>query len=150
MSVDDFKITKETRRVRFHLSDGTIVTGEVYVGLCDPHHSGPQRVGELLNSSITFIPARTPRGMQLLNLTHLVTAEVPAASEVDELLLLGEKRQITVQLARGRELVGEIYVSLPEGSRASDYFGRAQRFYPMFCGNTLTYINQNFIVWIQD
>lgn len=56
--MDEGRIEKATRRARFVLSGGCRIRGEVFVGLYEPHHPGPQRVGEVLNA----VRAKTMRG----------------------------------------------------------------------------------------
>lgn len=148
--MDDRRIEKETRAVEFELSDGARLAGEVFVGLYDPHRSGPQKVGALLNGAAGFLPVRTGDGVKLLNTDHIVLARMGPAEERDDVMTLGEKRCVRLRLSRGRELAAEIYVALESGSRASDYFAQPLRFFLLLQPDALLYLNRSHILTVQD
>lgn len=148
--MDDRRIEKETRTVEFELSDGGRLTGEVFVGQFDSHHTGPQRVGELLGGESGFLPVRASDGVHLLNTRLIVLARISATVERDELMTLGEKRFVRLRLAQSRELTGDIYVAVESGNRVSDFFGQSLRFFPLFQNDEITYVNRDFLLDVQD
>jgi len=149
--MDDAKIEKATRRARFLLSDGTDVDGDVFVGLYEPHHIGPQRVGELINDEGPFLPVKTGGGTLLLNRRHVVHVTMPSEWEADELATLGKRYTVVVSLVTGQSLDGVIFVNLREGaSRVKDYFNQPVAFLPLFRQGWIVYLNRDFIRSIQD
>lgn len=148
--MDDGRIEKATRNAKVVLSSGREIRGEVFVGLYDPHHAGPQRVGELLNEHLAFIPVKTNEGVLLVNRDHIVSATLPADRERDELLTLGKQYTVRVTTMHG-EVRGAIFVNLPEVStRVADYFNQPLRFLPLFQARTVVYLNREFVLLVQD
>ncbi|PLY03203.1 MAG: hypothetical protein C0624_07165 [Desulfuromonas sp.] len=149
--MDSQRISKETCNVLFSLSDGREVWGEVFLDLYGALHSGPQRVGELLNSDEPFIPIKTDEGMMLIHLQQLVSAQVAADIELDELMTLGEHYRVTVQTVLGKSIDAEVYVNLPEGGRrVKDFMNRSQGFLRFIVGDQVLYLNRCFVVCVLD
>jgi len=148
--MDEGRIQKTTRRARLVFSDGREVRGDVFVGLYEAHHLGPQRVGELLNEREVFIPVKTDQGVLLVNRAHLVSVTLPSDREQDDLVTLGKRYEVHVTTTRG-ELKGAVFVNLPEtSSRVRDYFNQPLSFLPIFQSETVAYLNRDFIVLVQD
>jgi len=149
--MDSQRISKETCSVLFSLSDGRKLWGEVFLNLYGARHDGSQRVGELLNGDECFVPIRADGETLLINLFQLVSAQVEAAVELDELMTLGEHYTVRVQTVLGQDFSAEVYVDLPEGGRrVKDFMNRAQGFMRFIVGDQVLYLNRNFIVSVQD
>ena len=150
--MNEQRIDKTTRLVRFVLFDGTTLEGEVFLRLFEARHSGPQRLGELLNDDDDpFIPLRCDASTLLVNRDRIMLATTPLAEELDELFLLGTRHQVTLSTLHKESLEGEIYVNLPQGSsRAKDYFNQKLTFYTLIKGETVHYIHRSFILTVQD
>jgi len=149
--MDSQRISKETCRVLFSLADGREIWGEVFLNLFGARHDGPQRVGELLNGDEVFIPVKAEGGTLLIHLFQLVSAQVEAASELDELMTLGAHYHVKVQTVLGQDLKAEVYVDLPEGDRrVKDFMNRSQGFLRFLVDDQVLYLNRNFIVSVQD
>jgi hypothetical protein len=149
--MDERKIKKENRVVLFKLSDGSEVEGEVFLRLYEAHHSGPQRVGDLLNEERPFIPVKTDRGVVLLNVSHIVSAKIQSVWESDELMTMGKRQSIRIKTAHEQEIPGDIFINLPDGyCRVKDYINQPILFFPLFQPDYIIYINRRFILLIQD
>ncbi len=147
----DSKIEKKTREAAFELSSGKTIKGEVFLGLYEAHHTGPQKIGDLLNGKTIFIPVKTGDGVELLNIRQVVTAAVPLEDETDELMTLGQKYTVTLTLANGRKQSGDIYVDLPEGhNRFKDYINQSDRFFPLFQSDLIVYLNRRHVLSARD
>jgi len=149
--VDEQKITKETRLVVFNLSNGSEIQGDVFLDLYEARHSGQQRVGDLLNDKIQFIPVKTVEGVVLLNASHVVFVKLNSEWENDGLITLGKKYTVRIKMLHYEEVEGDIYVNLPEGHcRVKDFINQPVQFYSLFQTNHVLYINRNYILSIQD
>lgn len=147
----DHCIDKEIREVRFTLTDGREVRGEVFLNLFEARHSRPQRVGELLNDRDHFIPVRTGEGTVLLNVFGIVSARIPAEMEKDELMTLGERYTVRAVTSLGEELVADLYVNMPAGAqRVKDYLNQSLRFYTLFLPKHIVYVNRRHLLSVQD
>lgn len=150
-SMEDSKIEKQTRTAAFALSSGKTVEGEVFLRLYEAHHTGPQKIGDLLNGDTPFIPVKTPDGVVLLNLRQIVSAKVPLEEEQDDLMILGQKLSVTVEMTNAWEQSGDVYVNLPEGKdRLKDYINQPGLFFPLFDSKLIVYINRLHILFISD
>jgi hypothetical protein len=145
--MDERKVEKQTQEVDFELSDGSAVRGAVFLRLYEAHHSGHQRVGELLNEEPSFIPVRTDQGGFLLNTARIAVARIRADSEADELMMLGKQYPVRVRTVQGKEIEGVVCVNLPEEfSRVKDYFNQPVRFFAILQPGFVTYINRQSIL----
>ncbi len=149
--MDERKIEKENRPVLFELSDGSEVEGEVFLRLYEAHHAGLQKVGDLLHEEKKFIPVKASGGTLLVNRSHIVVAKVPAQLEKDELMTLGIKYSISLKMIRNKEIRGDVFVNLPEGfCRIKDYLNQPVRFFTLIQPEFVVYINQEFVLSVQD
>jgi hypothetical protein len=148
--MDDGRIEKATRRARLVLSNGRVIRGEVFVGLYDAHHVGPQRVGELLNEDSAFIPVKTGKSVILIHRAHIVSVALPADREKDDLVTLGKRYTVRVKTTCG-EFRGTVFVNLPDVSnRVRDYLNQPSRFFTLFQSKTVVYLNRNYIMLVED
>jgi hypothetical protein len=148
--MDERKIVKQTRLVIFNLSDGGEVQGTVFLRLHEAHHTGVQKVGELLNDDQKFIPIKKEDETLLLNKRHIVAATVPADDERDDLMCFGKQYTISIITTLGLKFNGDIFVNLPEeNSRVKDYLNQSTPFLPLIQAESIMYINQKFIMTVQ-
>ncbi len=149
--MNERKIKKETLEVLFKLSNGNEIQGNVFLRLHEAHHTGPQKVWELLNEKEPFIPVETPQGVVFLNSFQVVTAMIRSELEEDELAKLGGKHTIRIYTTQEEEIVGDIFVSLPEDRhRVKDYLNQSMKFVLLFLPDKIVYINKKFIISVQD
>jgi hypothetical protein len=150
--MDEQKIEKEAQAILFELSDGSQIDGEVFLRLYEAHHEGHQKVGDLLNSEeARFIPLRMREGTLLLNRSRIALAKVKTELEKDDLMTLGKRYTVCLKMLGGKEIRGEIFVNLPEGfSRVKDYFNQPIQFFPLIQSEFVIYINQKFVLSVQD
>jgi hypothetical protein len=149
--MSDYRIVMQKRQVALVLADGSRLEGEVFLNLYEAHHIGPQRLGDLLNSDIRFLPVQTASGIQLVNVERIVSAQTGGSEEADELMRLGEKHRIRITTLLRDEIVADLYVNLPEiSNRVKDGLNRAQRFLPLFLEEDVLYLNTSYILLVQD
>ncbi|NIQ96476.1 MAG: hypothetical protein GWO11_05460 [Desulfuromonadales bacterium] len=149
--MDEQRIAKEPRRIGLTLSDGRSLSGEVFLDLHDVHRRGSQRVGDLLNAEDFFLPVKTADGVFLVNIEQVMEVRVEAAAEKDELMLLGQRHTVRIHTVHGQEMIAELYVDRPQSSsRAKDYFNQPLRFFRVFQGDEVIYLNPANILYIRD
>jgi hypothetical protein len=149
--MDEQKIAKETRDVRLVLTDGTPLSGEVFLNLYGAHHFGPQRVGDLLLGSEGFLPLRSAAETRLINIAHIALVRVGATEETDPLMLLGERHDVAVTTVSGERIEALLYVNLPDGSqRVKDYLNEPLRFFTFFLPEEVLYLHRAAILWVED
>ena len=149
--MDDQKISKAIRQVRFTLADGHTLVGEVFLNLYEMRHAGPQRVGDLLNGEVLFLPVRVAGETLLVNVEQILSARVAAAAELDDLMTLGERYTVEVITLSGEPVVADLYVSLPSTScRVTDYLNQPQRFFTFISTKEVIYLNRRFVLAVRD
>ena len=149
--MDERRVEKDTQPVMLELSDGSQLAGEFFLRRFEAHHEGRQKVGDLLNDSLAFIPFNTGEGVVLLNVSELVSIRVPLETEADDLMRLGQKYAVRFRMKQGTDLEGEIYVNLPmESSRIKDYLNQPVRFFALFRPDAVVYLNRRFILTVMD
>ncbi len=149
--MDDQKIKKEIEKVSIFLSDGTIIDGTVFLNLYGANHFGPQNFGDLLNAGERFIPVKTEGKILLLNVHQIVQARIGSERETNDLMKMGSAHSISVKLAVGGEIEGEIFISVRQGvGRVNDYVNQPIAFFRLFQSEHIIYINQRFIIEIHD
>jgi hypothetical protein len=126
----DFRINKITKTVTVIFSDGTYLTGEVFLSPESPSHRGPERVQELFSGRKSFIPMRTSvnevvflhkRSIQMIKLHEPDKIPDPQCSL---------PYRVSFQLLSGREITGEVHVELPEHRRrVSDFLNLSMGFF---------------------
>ncbi len=145
------RIPMQKRLVNLVLADGSRLEGDVFLSLYEAHRMGAQRLGDLLNSEIRFLPVKTAAGIQLVNSTLIVSARTNQSEEADELMRLGEKYSIYVTTLLQEELEVDLYVNLPQASnRVKDCLNQQQRFLPVFREEEVLYLNTSYILRVRD
>ncbi|NOY84834.1 MAG: hypothetical protein GXO96_08470 [Nitrospirae bacterium] len=150
--MNDHKIEKAIRSVSFLLSDQSKIEGYVFLSLHDLAHSGPQNLGDLLNGDEEFIPIKTEKGIELINLNHLIQARIDPEEELDEVMKMGSSYTICAQLSVGAPVEGDVYISLQDGrfGRVKDYANLPFTFLRFFQPKCVIYVNQRYIISLHD
>ena len=86
-----------------------------------------------------------------MNTSQIAAVRIRLELEKDDLMTLGKKYTVRVKTARGKGVVGEVYVDLPEETcRVKDYLNQPLRFFPLFQLTSIVYINRDFILSALD
>lgn len=149
--MEDQRITVETRRIELVLTNGDLITGETFLQLHGAHLTGPQRIGEVLNGEEDFLPVRTTKGIELINLEQVVSVSTASKEEFDPLLSLGEEHQIRVDSTVGKTLDAQIFVNLPGGkNRVKDFLNQNKRFLLFIHNEQVIYLARKRILCVRD
>lgn len=145
------KIDKKKKDVIFTLSDGAEIHGEVYLRLYSTNRMGPQRIDELLNEGIPFIPVKTVDGFVLLNSTHIMLARTELDESSYELTMMSKQCRVTVTTTLHNDFEADLYLTLPEDfQRVKDYLNQPIQFFTFFLPEHILCVNRDFILSIQD
>lgn len=136
--------------VRIHLSDGSDLSGTIFL-LPDPSRPlGTTSVESILDGPRDFIAIGLDRGgSQLISRHAIRTVELaesgPGSSELD--LGTASLDVVTLRLDSGQEISGVLRAVAPEGSRRmSDVFNRSGRFIGLGVGNQFVLVAKKRIV----
>lgn len=149
--MDDQRISVETRGIEVLLANGDVIRGETFLQLHGAHLSGPQRIDEVLNGADNFLPVRSGKEIELVNLEQVISVSTAVEEEFDPLLSLGEEYQIKVEAAVGKALDVRIFVNLPGGhNRVKDFLNQSKRFLLFIHDDQVIYMARNRILRVRD
>ena len=156
LTPSEFRVAKHRADALLTLSSGQSMTGCVFVAGGSAHHTGPERVGELLNSETGFFPfeihdAGSIRTV-LVNRSHLVMAAlVENEASYDPGYELATERKVSILMSSGLRVVGTVRVYRPEGrDRLSDWGHQPECFRYVETADTTLIINMAHVVEVSE
>ena len=130
----EFRFEKRRTDAVLTLSGGGTVRGCFFVSFGSARHTGPERVGDLLNSEPGFFPFEVhdeqgPR-TSLYHRTHVVSVSLADnEASLDPGYDVATRRIVSILLSTGERVDGTIRVYRPEGrDRLSDWARQADVF----------------------
>lgn len=138
------------------LTNGSVVEGCFFVAGASARHSGPERVGDLLNAGEGFVPfeqhhaagARTV----LYNRAHIVmvTLSEPEASDAPG-YVVAPTHIVSLRLSTGEDLTGTVRVYQPEGhDRVSDWTREPEMFRYVETGTLTVLVNTAHVIEVSE
>lgn len=127
----DLRVPKRAVPVEVVLPGGEARRVSVYLAEGAATHPGPERLSDLLNGKVPFIPAREDSGaMSFLNRESIAVARVAAAEEPpDDSYTIPTEHEVEVTLTDGTRLSGLVAYVAPEGrERLVDFLNRPEPF----------------------
>ena len=77
-NVSEFRVEKRREAAEITLTTGGTIAGHFFLSSSSQLHSGPERVGDLLNLEPGFFPFGSPTGeTSLINRAHVVKVALP-------------------------------------------------------------------------
>lgn len=154
--MDEFRIPKRRLHARFTLPGGASREVVIFLAQGSPEHGGGERLTDLLNGGVAFIPALdlgTDR-MLFVNRLGLAVARVAADDESDGLdqLTIPTEHEVEVHLTDGQRLRGLVTYVLPEShSRLTDYLNDAAPFFRLIeSGGGVALINKHHVAYVES
>jgi hypothetical protein len=121
----ELRVEKRREAAEITLVTGATVPGVFFLAPSSPSHTGPQRVGDLLNDEAGFFPFETGGTTTLINRAHVLKVALPTEmieAQLDTGYHVATRRHIKVLLTTGEAITGDIVVFRPAGhDRLSDY-----------------------------
>ena len=133
-SPSDFRIVKQRTDAVVTLSGGLTTQGCFFIAGGSARHTGPERVGDLLNSESGFFPFEIQsvgRAHTVLYNRHQVVMVALGGDEArgDPGYDVATQRFVSVLLSNGQRIVGAVRVYRPEGrDRLSDWARQPEPF----------------------
>jgi len=149
--MSEFRVEKRREAVELTLITGATLAGSLFLAGSSHLHSGPERVGDLLNAESGFFPFEGADGhTSLVNRAHVLTVTLPALvieTELDSSYGVATRRTVTVLLTSGATITGVVTVQRPPGrDRLSDYAHLDERFRYLELPDRAVLINSAHIV----
>ena len=131
--MSEFRFEKKRVSATITLGTGTSVSGSFFVAGSTSNHTGPERVGDVLNEQPGFFPFELRDGTTVLyNRAHIVAVALePGISEAecDPGYDVAPRRNVGMLLSTGMSVKGMVAVYCAPGrDRLSDYARQPQAF----------------------
>ncbi|BDG10576.1 hypothetical protein [Anaeromyxobacter paludicola] len=147
---EELRVPKRKVPVEVGLSGGGTRRVAVFLAEYASHHTGAERLGDLLNGEGEFIPAldEEAKAMTFVNRAGVAFARVSRAVEAggDGELTIPTEHTVEVALVDGRTLRGLVsYVLPPERSRLVDYLNDGPPFFPLLEADAVVLVNRRLV-----
>ncbi|MBU2551758.1 MAG: hypothetical protein KKB20_25330 [Proteobacteria bacterium] len=143
-------VDKIKKKVNLSLSDGVQYAGFFFLSPFSETGSGRETLLDLLGGRERFIPFETGEGqVYFLNNDHIVWVASAREPDEHEASVPPDRRNVTVHLADGKRLRGDVVMALPdEKSRLSDWLNELSKFMVLRDEKREVLINVNYVVKI--
>jgi hypothetical protein len=156
--VSEFRIEKRRVEAALTLTTGTTVQGYFFLAGSNVSHSGPERVGDLLNGETGFFPFERHTGAEpdtaLYNRAQLLLVrllEETIEAQLDPGYSVATERAVHMRLSNGQAVEGRVRVYRPTGrDRLSDYARSPERFRYVETEDGTVIVNADHIVELRE
>lgn len=121
----EFRVEKRRESAEVTLVTGATLSGVFFLAGASQLHTGPERVGDVMNYEPGFFPFETDGETSLINRAHVLKVVLPTQiieAQLDAGYELAVRRHVRVLLTTGESITGHVVVYRPPGrDRLSDY-----------------------------
>jgi hypothetical protein len=132
-SMEDLRVPKRAVAVEVVLPGGNARRVSVFLGEGAAAHEGPERLSDLLNGDVPFIPAQDAESglMTFLHRASVAVARVAAADEpADASFTSPTEHEVEITLTDGSSVNGLVAYVAPEShERLVDFLNRPEPFF---------------------
>ncbi len=152
--MSEFRVEKRRETAELTLVTGVTVPGVFFLAGSSQLHSGPERVGDVLNLETGFFPFECDGETSLINRSHVLKVTLPPQlieTQLDAGYDVATRRHIRVLLTTGEAITGDVVVFRPPGrDRLSDYAQIDERFRYVELADRTLLINSAHIVALTE
>jgi hypothetical protein len=152
--MSEFRVEKRREQADITLVTGATLSGTFFLALSSQLHTGPERVGDVLNLEPGFFPFETGGDTALINRAHVIKVVLPTQmieAQLDAGYDVATRRHVKMLLTTGEDIVGHVVVFRPPGrDRLSDYAHIDERFRYVELADRTLLINSAHIVALTE
>jgi hypothetical protein len=123
--MSEYRVEKRREAAELTLVTGAVLAGVFFLAGSSSLHTGPERVGDVMNLEPGFFPFETGSATMLINRAHVLKVALPPQmieAELDAGYDLARRRTVRILLTTGETVTGNVVVFRPPGhDRLSDY-----------------------------
>lgn len=123
--MSEFRVEKRREAAELTLVTGAVLSGVFFLAGSSHLHTGPERVGDMMNIESGFFPFETGSGTMLINRAHVLKVALPPQiieAQLDAGYEVAPRRTVSMLLTTGETVTGTVVVFRPPGhDRLSDY-----------------------------
>ena len=150
----EFRIEKRRETADVTLVTGATITGAFFLGESSHLHTGPERVGDVLNLEDGFFPLERGTETMLLNRAHVLKVTLPPQmieAQLDASYAVATRRTAKLLLTTGEEITGNVVIAGPPGQdRLRDYAVADERFRYVELPDCTILVNTEHIVALTE
>src|SRR5687768_5183004 len=128
----DLRVEKRREAAELTLVTGATLSGVFFLAGSSHFHTGPERVGDLLNQQAGFFPFETASRTMLINRAHVLKVALPPQmieAQLDAGYDVATRRTVKMLLTTGESITGIVVIFRPPAhDRLSDYAQIDERF----------------------
>jgi hypothetical protein len=152
--MSEFRVEKRREAAELTLVTGTTVSGSFFLAGSSQLHTGPERVGDVMNFEPGFFPFESGAGTTLINRAHVLKVMLPARmieAELDAGYDVATRRTVKLLLTTGESITGNVVIFRPPPrNRLSDYAHSDERFRYVELPDRTILINSAHIVALTE
>lgn len=152
--MSEFRVEKRREAAELTLVTGKALSGVIFLAGSSHLHSGPERVGDVMNLEGGFFPFETSAGTMLVNRAHVIKVALPPQmieAQLDAGYDVATRRTVKVVLTNGETISGHVVVFRPAGrDRLSDYARIEEQFRYLELEDRTLLINSAHIVALTE
>lgn len=152
--MSEYRVEKRREPAQLTLVTGVTLSGVFFLAGSSQVHTGPERIGDVLNLEPGFFPFECDGETSLINRAHVLKVALPAQmieAELDAGYTVATRRHVKVLLTTGETIVGYVVVYRPPGrDRLSDYAHIDERFRYLELADHTLLVNSAHIVALTE
>lgn len=152
--MSEFRVEKRREAADVTLVTGATLSGVFFLAGSSQIHTGPERVGDVLNQEPGFFPFECGGETSLINRAHVLKVTLPAEmieAQLDAGYDVATRRHVKFLLTTGESITGHVVVFRPPGrDRLSDYAHIDERFRYIELADRTLLINSAHIVALTE
>jgi hypothetical protein len=130
--MSEFRVEKRREAAELTLVTGATLSGFFFLAGGSQLHTGPERVGDVMNFEAGFFPFDSGTGTTLINRAHVLKVTLPARmieAQLDAGYDVATRRTVKMLLTTGESITGNVVIFRPSPyNRLSDYAHIDERF----------------------
>ncbi len=152
--MDELRVPKQRVLTRVSLPGGEVREVAVFLMTAVPEYSQGERLSDLLNSEVKFIPAQDAASgaITFINSVAIAVAQTDLENEFreeDRLTILTE-HEVELHMVDGQRMQGLIVYLQPESrTRLNDYLNDSPPFIRLIQGKRVALVNKRHIAYVE-
>lgn len=150
----EYRVEKRREPAEVTLVTGATLSGDFFLAGSSQQHTGPERVGDVMNYEPGFFPFECNGETALINRAHVLKVTLPAQvieAQLDAGYEVALRRQVKVLMSTGEAFTGHVVVYRPPGhDRLSDYTHTDEHFRYVELADRTLLINSAHIVTLTE
>ena len=152
--MSEFRVEKRREAADVTLVTGATMSGVFFLASSSQLHTGPERIGDVMNFEPGFFPFESGGETSQINRAHVLKVVLPTLmieAQLDAGYDVATRRHVKILLTTGETITGHVVVYRPAGhDRLSDYAQIDERFRYVELADRTVLVNSAHIVALTE